>query len=321
MASTERTRTISAAEAGGRLDRTLGQWLALSRREVHQLLETGAVTLNDRRARQADKGRRLAVGDHLAVAPFDRPEHRRAEPEPQRALHTVSEGPGWIILDKPAGMPVHPLRADERGTLLNALIARHPHVHGVGEGGLRSGVVHRLDVTTSGVVAFALAQDTWQRLRRAFVDGAVRKTYRAIVHGRLEGEHRESLPLIVRRHRPARVAVAEPHEPGARQCAMRWRAVETFAGATHLEVELETGFLHQIRVMLAHRGHPLIGDAAYGREPAHDRRLPRATRPMLHAYALAFEGIGGAAEPPADFSGVLADLRGHAEGGAVTPGA
>ena len=99
-------------------------------------------------------------------------------------------------------MPVHPYRADEAGTLLGALVARRPQVVGVGEGGLRSGVVHRLDVDTSGVVLLATEQRSWQRLRAAFRSGAVEKRYRALVLGRLAGAGELALDLVVARHRP-----------------------------------------------------------------------------------------------------------------------
>lgn len=303
----------------------LAQWLTLSRRATHQLLDDAGVTVNGRVADRSWKGRRLAVGDRVTVTPFERPEDQRAVPEPHQPLEVVSECAGWVIANKPATVPVHPLRPKERGTLLNALIARYPHVQGVGEGGLRSGVVHRLDVTTSGVVVFALTPEWWQRLRRAFAGHAVRKMYQAVVHGRLEGERRDVLPLIVRRHRPARVAVADAAHPAARRCALRWRACETFADATHLEIELETGFLHQIRVMLAHRGHPLVGDPVYGRNAGDSASSPSpkalgdlpVERPMLHAAAVTFAEVSGAAQPPADFTRVLAALRQGGEPGAA----
>lgn len=303
-------RHITATEAGGRLDQVLAGWLGLSRAQVRQLLESGQIRLNGRRVGRRAKGRLLAVDDRLEVTDFQRPADQRAVPEPEQPLAVVSAASGWIIVDKPAGVGVHPLQPDERGTLLNAVIARYPQIHGVGEGGLRSGVVHRLDVTTSGAVLFALEQGVWQWLRSAFRRHAVRKVYRAIVCGRATGEGRDVLPLVIRQHRPARVAVADSFSRPARRCALRWRVLHTFADASEVEIELETGFLHQIRVMLAHRGHPIVGDAVYARSAALSASLrPLIARPLLHAQRLQFEQVAGTCTLPGDYVAALAALR------------
>ena len=142
-------------------------------------------------------------------------EHANVRP-PAALDAKEASGPGWLAADKPAGMPVHPLAEDETGTLLNAVVARHPEVQGVGEGALRSGVVHRLDVDTSGVMLVARDQGTWQRLRDAFTARQVEKVYRALLLGRLQGEGAVSVGLLTARHRPARVRVARPEEAESR---------------------------------------------------------------------------------------------------------
>ena len=135
-----------------------------------------------------------------------------ADPEAAARLSILAHGPGWLAVDKPAGMPVRPHAEDERGTVLNAIAALEPAVHGVGEGGLRSGVVHRLDVETSGVLLVATREDAWRRLRRAFAERRVEKVYFALVWGELASRPGEALEevevgLVVARHRPARVRV------------------------------------------------------------------------------------------------------------------
>ncbi len=302
---------IGASDAGQRLDRVLAAWLDLSRREVGRLLEGDRVRLNGQTLDRSEKGRPLQEDDQLEVLPFVREAEQRAIAEPTATLSVVSQGEGWLIVDKPAGAAVHPLRGEERGTLLNAVIARHPEIHGVGEGGLRSGVVHRLDLTTSGAVLFALNETQWQRLREAFRTHAIRKVYEALVYGRLEGEGRDTLPLVIRQHHPARVTVARGTEKQVRACSLRWRALETFANATRVEVMLETGFLHQIRVMLAHRGHAIVGDGVYGSGRQDEHEL--ATRPMLHARSLTYDHVHGECPPPQDFREVLRAFRGGAE--------
>jgi 23S rRNA pseudouridine1911/1915/1917 synthase len=220
----------------------------------------------------------------------------------------LAEGPGWVVVDKPAGVPVHPLHENEVDTVLNALIARFPAIHGVGEGGLRSGVAHRLDVDTSGALLFATEEDVWKRAREAFSEHTVEKRYRAIVAGSLEGEGSLEVGLVTARHRPARVRVVDPEEGarGARMSALHWRSLEVFEGATLLEVRPKTGHLHQIRVSLQHLGFPVLGDRTYG--PA---RTPlEVPRQMLHAAHLRWGPVDVDSPDPADFRGVLEQLSG-----------
>jgi 23S rRNA pseudouridine1911/1915/1917 synthase len=305
-----RTLEVGAADSGQRLDVFLADRLRLSRAETRRLLARGAVSVSGRSVASADKGLPVQAGERIEVAPFTRPGARRAREQPELDLVVRARGPGWLALEKPAGVPVHPLEEAEGGTLLNALVARHPEIHGVGEGGLRSGVVHRLDVETSGVVLFATREDAWQRLREAFRAHRVEKRYRAIVRGRLEGGDRLELPLVTARHRPARVRVASPREAargrGVRQALLRWRAIELLDAATLVEVRPVTGFLHQIRVSLAELGHPVVGDRAYGvgRDPT------GAARHMLHASRVACEEIEGSSPDPPDFAALLERLRG-----------
>jgi 23S rRNA pseudouridine1911/1915/1917 synthase len=218
----------------------------------------------------------------------------------------LAHGPGWLAVDKPAGMPVHPLAAGERGTILGAVAARHPEIQGIGEGGLRSGVVHRLDVDTSGALLFATNDAQWQRLRAAF------------------SEHRDRQALSRDRARPGRVgrrdrAAARDRAPSprvrARGAARRARGraahghalagARAIAWATLLEVRTVTGFLHQVRATLAHLGHPLAGDRSY----APEGDATGAARHMLHAAALRFEEIAAECPDPRDFAQVLAALR------------
>jgi len=186
--------------------------------------------------------------------------------------------------------------------VLNAAVARWPDMVGVGEGGLRSGVVHRLDVTTSGVLLLATDDERFAHLRAAFSGHAIDKTYHAIVRGDLSGSHREAMRLGITRHKPAHVTPLGADDPRGRPCRLAWHAVEPFGSATLVEVSLETGFLHQVRVMLAAIGHPLLGDAQYGDGEGADR-------PMLHAQAIRWGDIAAACDPPADFTQVLNGLR------------
>ena len=299
----ERSFRVSEAEAGARLDVFLAGALGASRGQVRALLAAGGVEVEGRAVDLAAKGRMLAAGQRVALHEPALAAAAAPEPEPDAELRVLAEGAGWIALDKPAGTPVHPLAPGERGTLLNALAARHPEVTGIGEGGLRSGVVHRLDVDTSGVLLFALEELRWLDLRDAFRSHHVAKLYRALVHGRLAGEGELVLPLAVVRHRPARVGVVAPGDGRSRRTELRWRSLEVFGDATLVEVAPRTGFLHQIRASLAHLGHPLVGDVAYG-APA-----GAAPRHLLHAARVAVDDVFAESPDAEDFAAALTRAR------------
>ncbi len=302
-----RTHEVRPDEIGRRLDAFLAERLALSRAESRRLLARGLVRIDGRAVSAAAKGLALRGGERVEIEGATRPEDERVAPEPEQALAVLARGPGWLVVDKPAGVPVHPLEPGERGTLFGAAIARHPEMHGVGEGALRSGVVHRLDVDTSGALLLATREDAWRRLRGAFRAHRVEKRYRAIASGEpADDEGHVALPLVVARHRPAFVRAANARErAGARICETRWRVAERLRGAALLEVTTTTGFLHQVRATLAHLGHPLLGDRTYA-PPAGSRPAPRH---MLHAATLRFEEIEAESPDPEDFRAVLDALR------------
>jgi 23S rRNA pseudouridine1911/1915/1917 synthase len=295
---------VAGEESGTRLDLFLAEKLACSRGEVRRMLRSGFVRLDGKTVGERAKGTVLSGGQHLELKD-DRPANAlEALPAPENPLPVLGQGLGWLALDKPAGTPVHPLSEAESNSLLNALIDRYPEIQGVGEGGLRSGVVHRLDLDTSGVILFATEESRWQQLREAFKTHEVDKRYRTLVAGKLAGEGTESLWLRVAQHRPALVRVVEPETAGAFLTRLSWSCLETFDTASLLEVQLETGFLHQVRATLAHMGHPVLGDALYG---APSTALP--SRQMLHAASLEWGEIRVSSADPQDFTACLTSLR------------
>jgi 23S rRNA pseudouridine1911/1915/1917 synthase len=303
---------VDGGGVGERLDAFLARRLGLSRSETRWLLSRGAVALDGRPRDEAAKGLRLAAGSRVEVAPFVRRADLRIAPRPELAFSVLASGGGWIALDKPAGVPVHPREEEETRTLANFAVARHPRMQGVGEGGLRSGVVHRLDVDTSGVVLLATEPAAWKRLREAFRRHRVAKCYRAIALGALADVGRVEVGLVVAQHRPARVRVVDPARAEADRAVRRgrlaWRVAERCADACLVEVDLETGFLHQIRATLAHLGAPVAGDRLYG--PAAEADPSGVERQMLHAARVAFEEIDAASPDPPDFRAAFDRLRG-----------
>lgn len=298
-----RTLVVSPERAGMRLDAFLADELRVSRAEARRLLARGAVALHGRTAGLGAKGEPVAAGQAIAVQRFPAREHAEPIAQPELALRILARGPGWVAVDKPAGMPVHPLEPDETGTALNFVVAKLPEIAGVGEAGLRSGVVHRLDVDTSGALLFATEQGRWEQLRGGFRTHRVEKVYRAIVHGRLTGGGELALQLAVAQHRPARVRVVDAGDPRSRHTRMTWRALAQLRDATLVEARPLTGFLHQIRASLAHLGHPVLGDAAYG-APA----SPHAQRHLLHAARVVYRDVEAESPDAVDFAAALAAL-------------
>lgn len=292
--------TWTVQEEGLRLDRAVADELACSRARARDLLGSGAVLVDGRQAR--DKGLILDAGQRVEV--LSSPARFDEIVAVDGDLELLAEGTGWIAVAKPAGLPVHPLRHDETDSLLQRVLARFPQIEGVGEGGLRSGVVHRLDVDTSGVQLFALDEPAFTRLREGFSGHRFDKLYRAIVHGHPPVHGALELDLEIVRHRPARVAAKPSGEGGAgsRLCPLRFRRREIFENHALVEIRPRTGFLHQIRVSFAWLGHPLVGDAVYGEADA--------PRQMLHASRIAMGDIEAEAPDPPDFLAVLERLRG-----------
>lgn len=309
--SEEALRAVTPEEAGARLDAWLAARLGVSRARARRLVAQGAVSVDGRLASPSAKGAPLAAGTCVEVSAPAAAAAEAPPDEPGAPLTVLAEGDGFVAVDKPPGVAVHPLLPGERGTLLGAVAARWPGIVGVGEAGLRSGVMHRLDVDTSGVVLFATTPARFESLRDAFRSHRVEKIYRAIVLGSLEGEDVLDVGLLVARHRPAKVRVVDPRRDargrGARRGRLRWRALQDLGVATLLEIRLETGHLHQIRATFAHVGHPVAGDRLYGPPAAEDPT--GAPRQMLHAARVKVDDVEASSPDAPDFEAVLSRLR------------
>ncbi len=259
---------VPPEQAGRRLDLFLAERLALSRRYVRRLLDRQGVRLA---GRPAGGGAALRARDLIQVLPFRHPD-QGIIPEPGLPIQLIREQEGLVFLDKPAGIAVHPLDFDETGTLANAMLGRNPELREIGEGGLLPGVVHRLDIGTSGVLCFAVREAAWRRAREAFEARRVEKTYRARIHGLLEDEREVELRL---ESRGRRVRVVPR---GGRRSVTRIRPLRSAQTESLVEVRPVTGLRHQIRATLAWLGHPVVGDGLYGSNRSLDRHLLHATR-------------------------------------------
>jgi 23S rRNA pseudouridine1911/1915/1917 synthase len=304
--------TVDASGEGERLDVWLArQGLPWSRSQLSRRIDEGEVRVDGQTARPA---RKLKAKERVVFTPppivtvEDRPEDI-----PLTVLH---EDAHLIVIDKPAGMVVHPATSHQAGTLVNALLHHcGDSLQGVG-GERRPGIVHRLDKDTSGVMVVAKNEPTLVALQTLFAAHDLERAYVAIVEGVVA--EKGSFKTKYGRDPNDRKKFSSEVQSGKR-AVTHWRVVERLAGATLVEVSLETGLTHQIRVHFSDAGHALIGDRTYGRPPreAHLRGVARTLgRQALHARVLGFvhpatgQKMRWTAEPPADFLTALAALRG-----------
>jgi 23S rRNA pseudouridine1911/1915/1917 synthase len=270
---------VGETEAGQRLDVALASLAGISRSQSRRWVDEGRVRLDGRPGRPSQRVEHGSAID--ATPPEPLPSPLRPEALPLRVLH---EDADLIVVDKDAGMVVHPAPGHTSGTLVNALLHHCGDLAGVG-GVLRPGIVHRLDRGTSGVLVAAKCDDAHRDLARQFHEHSVERVYLALVRGvpktdegRIEGR--------IGRHPHDRKRMSLQAHAG-REAGTAWRVLRRFAAAERswLELRPETGRTHQIRVHLSSHGLPLVGDPIYGRERG---VKPALARPALHAAVLGF---------------------------------
>ena len=281
-----------------RLDRFVADRLGQSRAQVRKLLDAGAVLLN---SQSIDKpGTLLQSGDVIQIDPQILEQSQSIAPNPDLHIPVLFENANLLIVNKPAGIGVHPLNPQQTDTVLNGLITQYPQIQDVGEGSLRSGVIHRLDVTTTGTLMIALTKQGYNIGRRAITSKQYTlKRYRAIIHGKPKRDtqtlHRN---LIIAQHQPAKVRVIADPTTQSRSCSMSYAVIRSVKNMSDISVDLQSGFLHQIRVMMADLGHPIVGDTLYG-STRDDCRV------MLHAQRIKFDDIDVIAPIPDEMKNAL----------------
>lgn len=313
-------------DAGDRLDRFLQQrFPQMSRARFQALIANGCVAVEG--AVVLESRRKIKPGERVSVR---LPPVIAAEPAPEPIpLAILYEDAALIVIDKPAGLVVHPAAGHETGTLVNALIAHcGDSLSGIG-GVRRPGIVHRLDKDTSGLLVVAKTDEAHKGLSAQFAahgrDGRLERAYLAVVWGAPE-RRRGTVDAPIGRHGTAREKMSVVHRAGSREAVTHYEVEKSFgqpAYASLLRCRLETGRTHQIRVHLAHIGHPLLGDDTYGKgfrasigklpEPA-QAALRALGRQALHAAVLGFEHpVTGRpmhfeSGPPGDLAGLIAAL-------------
>ncbi len=271
----DKSYSLTADEGDTRLDKYVcARVPELSRTRVQKLIAAGNITVN---GQPAKPGLRLNPGDRIDIdIPPAPPRELKPEAIP---LKIIYEDDDLLVVDKPAGLTVHPAPGHPAHTLVNAILAHFPHLADIGDS-LRPGVVHRLDKDTSGVMLVAKNSAAQADLARQFKSHSVTKAYLALVRGRLEPENGIIEADIGRdphnRKKMAVVAVG-------REARTEYRVIKYIGGYTLLEIIPETGRTHQIRVHLAAIGFPVVGDKVYG------VKSPHLSRQFLHACRLGFK--------------------------------
>jgi 23S rRNA pseudouridine1911/1915/1917 synthase len=268
---------ITNEHAGSRLDHFLSAEIArLSRARIQTLIKSGHILLN---GAQAKSGAKIKNGDCITVdEPPAEPVTTTAEEIPLDVLH---EDEDLVVINKPAGLVVHPAAGNWSHTLVNALLHHCPSLSGIG-GEQRPGIVHRLDKETSGCIVIAKNDSAHQSLLRQFAGRKVLKIYLALVAGILKTKS-GVIENAIGRHPVHRKRMAVVDAARGRNAKTDYRVLQEVSGNSLVECTLHTGRTHQIRVHLKHLGHPLLGDKLY--DPKRADAFPRQ---MLHAWKLGF---------------------------------
>ena len=282
--------TIGQGEAGERLDIFLAHNAnSFSRSQIQRVITEGNVRVNNLRVKS---GYRLKEGDYVILTK-EAPKNYDVMPE-NIPLTIIYEDSSIIVLEKPAGMVVHPAAGNYSGTIVNALLFHCKDLSGVG-GVLRPGIVHRLDKQTSGLLIAAKSDTAHKALSKQFKKHIVKKVYKALVHGNVKDEN-GLIELPVGRHPTDRKKMSTKSKRG-KMAITRWKVIDRYDIATLLDIEIETGRTHQIRVHLNTIGYPVIGDAVYGnskkrtieiKDEVTRNILKRIKRQALHASRIGF---------------------------------
>jgi 23S rRNA pseudouridine1911/1915/1917 synthase len=309
--SERETRNLSIPEGLNqeRVDAALSRLLGLSRNVIVGLIEHGEISKNGKAVGKSD---RVATGDQLEILMPAAKGEAKLVATPIDGLNVVYDDEYLIVIDKPVGIAAHPSPGWQGATVVGAIFAAGYQLATSGAAE-RQGVVHRLDVGTSGLMVVAKNEVAYSNLKEQFRNRTVSKVYHALVQGHMDPTV-GTIDAPIDRHprEDYRFAVVANGKPSI----THYKTLEVFPAVTLLEIELETGRTHQIRVHFSALHHPLVGDLTYGSDPALATRLG-ITRPWLHAKQLAFdhpasgERLSFNAEYPADLTRsleVLSDI-------------
>ena len=315
LSSMTHTFTVTLSEAETRLDIFLSQKLPdLTRSRIKKIIEQGLVSLNKKNAKA---GAKVKTGDQIDIT-IPEPQPINAEPE-KIPLNILYEDEHILVLNKPPGLTVHPGAGRTKGTLVNALLYHCKDLSGIG-GALRPGIVHRIDKDTSGVLVVAKTDKSHQFLSKQFKEHSIKRRYLAIVSGIIKN-NQGTIDLPIGRHVSERKKMSVRTRRG-RRAVTHYKVIKKFNNFALLEITLETGRTHQIRVHLSAIHHPVLGDPVYGKGRIPPGLSPKVTtliknlkRQALHAQTLGIihpetkQYMEFTAQPPDDIKNIINALE------------
>ena len=307
--------TIGIENVGKRLDKFLAEEFFLySRGEIVEKIKEGKVLIEGRQIKPSYK---LEENDEIEIVGFDG-QQKKLLPNDKIKLEIIFEDKNILVINKPAGLQVHPSEAAQIDTLTNALLSKYPEIAEVHDNSvdsyLRPGIVHRLDKDTSGVMVVAKNKEIFERLKKLFKDRNIEKKYLAVVEGNMENESGIiNKPLARSAGFSKQLIARENTKTKVRQAVTNYEVIEQIGNFALLSVSPKTGRMHQIRVHLASLGHPIVGDLIYGSKTSKNNKEVLVKRQLLHAKSLAFD-LGGKCydfevKMPQDFAQFLARLK------------
>lgn len=302
--------TVEAEHDGVRLDRFLVAALpGASRKAARGLLKAGSVRVGGRKPK---KGDRVRVGDEVVVEGYLAPDGWSPRPDTELEVPVIYQDDDLIAVDKPAGVPCHPLKRSERGTVASALVARFPELVEAGDVPREAGLIHRLDSSTSGVLIFGRHREAFENLvGQIRKDHTSKKIYDALVFGDAMGLEAIDYPIISKGRRVKVIIEEQRYMDAAQPAHTVVRPLRKLGGFTQLEVTISAGRRHQIRAHLGAVGFPIVGDEPYGATPT-----SAIDRPFLHARSVELrhpstgEALRLEAPLAEDLAAILARLEG-----------
>jgi len=303
---------VSEEDNKKRLDKFLSEKLPqYSRSHLQKLIEDGFVLVG---GVKKDKSYKLQQDNKVSVL-LREPEEVSLEPDEKVKFEVVYEDKDLAVINKPAGLVVHPSDTHKKGTLVNGLLAKWPKIKSVGEDPLRPGIVHRLDKETSGLMVVAKNNETFFWLKEQFKERKVTKKYIALIFGKLtkeEGEINAPIGRVGMKQVTLKRGRGQKKVTKTREAVTKYKVLEEFGDCSLVEALPKTGRMHQIRVHFAHIGHPVVGDKKYA--PGKLLEKIPSKRHFLHAKELVFTALNGKklefkADIPEDLDIIIRGLK------------
>lgn len=271
----------------GRLDKILSETLPFSRAKIQNAIKNGSVQVNDEPALVKT---RVTTGDVISYDETVFHDVERSGELPK--LNVLFENENLLVINKQAGVIVHPADSTQEMTLVDSLLEQYPDIKDVGDDPIRPGIVHRLDKLASGVMIIAKTQEAFDHLKAQFKERKTEKHYRVLVHGNFSEDHGTINFPISRAKNSGRMA-AKPVSQGGKEAITHYEVLTSFQNFDELDVRIETGRTHQIRAHMFASGHPVVGDKLYKQRRTKEKDIGRL---FLHAYSLAIDLPSGERE-------------------------